>query len=39
MLEHLKRVSDHHKPIVTMLRSTFAKGKPKNNTLPLLQKL
>ena len=23
-------VSDHHKPITTMLRSTFAKGKPKH---------
>ena len=29
-------VSDHHKLIGTMLRSTFAKRKPKKNVLPLL---
>ena len=32
-------VSDHHKLIGTMLRSIFAKGKPKKNALPLLWKL
>ena len=32
-------LSDHHKFIGAMLRSTFSKGKPKKNILPLLQKL
>ena len=29
-------VSDHHKLIPTVLRSTFVKGIPKQNVLPLL---
>ena len=33
------KISDHDKLIGTVLRSTFAKGKPKKNILPLLQKL
>ena len=32
-------VSDHHKLIGTMLRSTFTKDKSEKNILPLLQKL
>ena len=32
-------LSHHHKFIGTMLRSTFAKHKPKKSILPLLQKL
>ena len=32
-------LSDHYKFIGAMLRSTFAKGKPEKNILPLLQKL
>ena len=32
-------VSDRHKLVGMMLRSTFTKGKPKKNISPLLQKL
>ena len=32
-------VSDRHKLVGRMLRSTFTKGKPKKNFLPLLRKL
>ena len=32
-------VSDRHKLVGMMLRSTFTKGKPKKKVLPLLQKL
>ena len=39
MLTFETSVSDSHKLIGTMLRTTFAKGKPKKNILPLLQKL